>query len=388
VAARDEPGRAPRYEDEVSSLNAQISFLAEEIIVLRRRLADSPRQVRLLEERLRETQASLTSVMRQNARLASQLRVAKDALAGLQKSRFLPVLPLPERAFEVGPSTERIIVNLDAPELGSRAAARLAIARLVMELRTLEPNAGIRIVVPGYDESLSVPDAATLAECEAAVRELLGRLAGPPTQGTAMPGTQPTAGPHTPDRLIVEIDKPAFQPASRASARTVTVYISDQSVHQQVEAAVDELLASAGLLIESRDEPVIGSWFRKMRAGVDEIVQSPRGREAVLTATHVVDSRLVLAQDAYVTATFLQNLGPVIESLQPTRDAVLRIGALLLVKVDWTVQVFQLTAAQQAVLDHQPYLAMRPQEIIDALRLRAAEPDQMQAAAEPETPAT
>ena len=67
MAARDESGRASRHEDEVSSLTAQISFLDEEIAVLRRRLADSPRQVRLLEERLRETEASLTSVTSQNA---------------------------------------------------------------------------------------------------------------------------------------------------------------------------------------------------------------------------------------------------------------------------------------------------------------------------------
>jgi len=31
-----------------------------------------------------------------------------------------------------------------------------------------------------------------------------------------------------------------------------------------------------------------------------------------------------------------------------TKDAVLRVGALLIVKFDWVVQVFQLTAAQQA----------------------------------------
>jgi hypothetical protein len=43
VAARDEGGRASRHDDEVSSLTAQISFLDEEIAVLRRRLADSPR---------------------------------------------------------------------------------------------------------------------------------------------------------------------------------------------------------------------------------------------------------------------------------------------------------------------------------------------------------
>jgi proteasome-associated ATPase len=85
VAARDDGGRASRHEDEVSSLTAQISFLDEEIAVLRRRLADSPRQVRLLEERLRETEASLTSVTGQNERLAATLREARDQIIALKE---------------------------------------------------------------------------------------------------------------------------------------------------------------------------------------------------------------------------------------------------------------------------------------------------------------
>ena len=85
MAARDDSGRASRHEDEVGSLTAQISFLDEEIAVLRRRLADSPRQVRLLEERLRETEASLTSVTAQNERLASTLREARDQIVALKE---------------------------------------------------------------------------------------------------------------------------------------------------------------------------------------------------------------------------------------------------------------------------------------------------------------
>jgi proteasome-associated ATPase len=85
AASRDEGGRASRHDDEVSSLTAQISFLDEEIAVLRRRLADSPRQVRLLEERLRETEASLTSVTSQNERLASTLREARDQIVALKE---------------------------------------------------------------------------------------------------------------------------------------------------------------------------------------------------------------------------------------------------------------------------------------------------------------
>jgi proteasome-associated ATPase len=85
VAARDEGGRASRHEDEVGSLTAQISFLDEEIAVLRRRLADSPRQVRLLEERLRETESSLASVSSTNERLASTLREARDQIIALKE---------------------------------------------------------------------------------------------------------------------------------------------------------------------------------------------------------------------------------------------------------------------------------------------------------------
>ncbi len=83
MAARDESGRASRHEDEVSSLTAQISFLDEEIAVLRRRLADSPRQVRLLEERLRETEASLTSVTSQND--TAQISFLDEEIAVLRR---------------------------------------------------------------------------------------------------------------------------------------------------------------------------------------------------------------------------------------------------------------------------------------------------------------
>jgi proteasome-associated ATPase len=85
VATRDESGRASRHEDEVKSLTAQISFLDEEIAVLRRRLADSPRQVRLLEDRLRETEASLSGVTAQNERLAATLREARDQIVALKE---------------------------------------------------------------------------------------------------------------------------------------------------------------------------------------------------------------------------------------------------------------------------------------------------------------
>jgi proteasome-associated ATPase len=85
VATRDEGSRAARNDDQVQGLTTQISFLEEEVAVLRRRLADSPRHVRLLEERLRETETSMASVTGQNERLADTLREARDQIVALKE---------------------------------------------------------------------------------------------------------------------------------------------------------------------------------------------------------------------------------------------------------------------------------------------------------------
>jgi hypothetical protein len=151
----------------------------------------------------------------------------------------------------------------------------------------------------------------------------------------------------------------------------VTIYLADEQAHDQVEAAVEDLLASVGLQVEERDDPVIGSWFRRMRAALKDAVRSPAAREGALVAAHAADTRLVLAHDAAITNSLSQGVAPVITSLQPTKDAVVRVGAMLIVKVEWKVHVFQLTAAQQARLDHRPQLASEPQEIIAALSLTA-----------------
>src|SRR6266699_304279 len=85
MAARDDSARAGRHDDEVRVLTTQISFLEEELAALRRRLADSPMQSRLVEERLRETEASLANVTGQNDRLASTLREARDQIVALKE---------------------------------------------------------------------------------------------------------------------------------------------------------------------------------------------------------------------------------------------------------------------------------------------------------------
>ncbi|MFJ1702527.1 AAA family ATPase, partial [Kitasatospora sp. NPDC088346] len=74
-------GRPARGSDEA----AQVSYLEQEIAVLRRKLADSPRGSRVLEERIVELQTNLAGVTAQNERLASTLREARDQIVALKE---------------------------------------------------------------------------------------------------------------------------------------------------------------------------------------------------------------------------------------------------------------------------------------------------------------
>lgn len=170
------------------------------------------------------------------------------------------------------------------------------------------------------------------------------------------------AGKNTPGIGWIRAPRNPFEPGELL----VTIYLDDERVHEQVQAAVEDLINLSGAEIVERDDPVLGSWFRRLRGAVS---WSPAVREAAAVAAHALDARMVLSQDATITTTMLQNLGPVLTALQPTKEAVLRVGALLIVKVDDAVAVHQLTAAQQLTLDHQPHLLTAPQDILRVLNL-------------------
>ncbi|MDS1268940.1 proteasome ATPase [Lipingzhangella sp. LS1_29] len=84
VADREDERRAER-DQEIADLTAQVSYLEKELSVLRRKLADSPRHLRLLEDRLRETQASLAAANSRNERLVSTLKESREQIVALKE---------------------------------------------------------------------------------------------------------------------------------------------------------------------------------------------------------------------------------------------------------------------------------------------------------------
>jgi len=84
VPARDDAERARRDKDS-HDLSSQLAFLEEEVALLRRKLAESPRQVRQLEERLTEAQSNLSGVVGQNERLVATLKEAREQIIALKE---------------------------------------------------------------------------------------------------------------------------------------------------------------------------------------------------------------------------------------------------------------------------------------------------------------
>ena len=81
----DAETRAARYEKEVADLQTQVGFLEEEVGLLRRKLTDSPRQTKVLEERLAEAQTTLATLTGRNERLVATLKEAQEQILALKE---------------------------------------------------------------------------------------------------------------------------------------------------------------------------------------------------------------------------------------------------------------------------------------------------------------
>ena len=251
---------------------------------------------------------------------------AGDAVAALLTVRdVLEWSVTPARWADIGNSAAALTMALAA---GDDEALREAVV-------TLELFAPVRAATAVGDQ-VRVPAPGEVRSRLEAAAAILGDLAAPDRAGTQ------------------------FVP--------VAIYLSDRAVHDAVERAVTDLAESADLVIAGREPPVTGSWFRRMRA----VLRTPAGEEVLATALHVADAKLARRPDAEVTAMLLQNLSPVITALQPTKDAIVRVGAVLIVKTDWMLVVHQLTARQQLVLDHLPSLETAPHLILHELGLPQA----------------
>jgi proteasome-associated ATPase len=74
-----------RYEKDIHQLQTQIKFLEDETALLRRRLTNSPRQVKVLEEQLLQSRGELARAVAQNEKLVAVLRSERERIETLKE---------------------------------------------------------------------------------------------------------------------------------------------------------------------------------------------------------------------------------------------------------------------------------------------------------------
>ena len=74
-----------QFEKKIHELQTQVRFLEDEVSLLRRRLTNAPRQVKLLEDKLLEARSDLARALSQNEKLAGTLQAEKERIEGLRE---------------------------------------------------------------------------------------------------------------------------------------------------------------------------------------------------------------------------------------------------------------------------------------------------------------
>jgi proteasome-associated ATPase len=80
-----DPERREQYEKQVHELQTQVKFLEDEVALLRRRLTNAPRQVKILEEKVLESKGELSRALNQNEKLAGALRAEREKIEALKE---------------------------------------------------------------------------------------------------------------------------------------------------------------------------------------------------------------------------------------------------------------------------------------------------------------
>jgi proteasome-associated ATPase len=143
----DPQERLESYEKEVHELQTQIRFLEDEVALLRRRLTNAPRQVKVLEERLVQSRSDLSKALAQNEKLVTTLKAERDKIEGLKEE--VEKLTKPPASFgvylgqnqdgsvDVFTAGRKMRVNVD-PELDSSTFRRGAEVILNEALNIIE----------------------------------------------------------------------------------------------------------------------------------------------------------------------------------------------------------------------------------------------------------
>lgn len=135
----------------------------------------------------------------------------------------------------------------------------------------------------------------------------------------------------------------------------------------QVSRALRSFLASLGFdfFFEGPDE--WGSWFRRSYARSKEALTSQGVKDTLTRAERALEIQTLHIPQAQIDAMQADAAARLIAALDPTPNALVQIGSVLLLKVDGTPIVRNLTQIELSYLEHNKHLYKSPKDALEEL---------------------
>ena len=146
----------------------------------------------------------------------------------------------------------------------------------------------------------------------------------------------------------------------------IRVYLADGGNHAAVESALDDFIGALHIEVLSKEDPELGSWFRRMKGKVTS--ETPSIETVVEMAVRVAQMKTMLWPQAGIDAAQGDTLAKLISSLGSESNAVVQIGSILIVKINGNLMCRNLTQAELAYLERSPILIKNPDSILRQLQ--------------------
>jgi hypothetical protein len=147
----------------------------------------------------------------------------------------------------------------------------------------------------------------------------------------------------------------------------VTIYLSDEEDHQDVQQAVSDLLDAFGFELVESLPPIRGSWLRAFIAWTRRAVTSRELASRLQKVERAVELRALGKQQAEIDALQGTTVAQLLASLERTSEALIQIGSVLIIKAGGVPVVRNLTQVELIHLERNPTLLKSPDTILEAL---------------------
>jgi hypothetical protein len=157
----------------------------------------------------------------------------------------------------------------------------------------------------------------------------------------------------------------------------ICVYLETATEYdvRAVRDATRSILANEDFEVFYEDPGVWGSWLGRSFACSMSALKSEQVRDTLVRTERALEMQALLLPQAQIDATQAGAAANLIASLSNTPNAIVQIGSILIIKVEGTPIVRNLTQTELSYLEHNRHLYSSPKQALEELSRISEEPN-------------